>query len=102
MIFQHELVLHRMGEHQGYQVAAWSVLRAETDALDKKKGFRSDYNHGAWIAAPGVLGYALGAAPQRKDVGLLKWKALTTGADAAASTVLKANLEGMARWAKKR
>lgn len=99
---QHELVLRRLGEREGFQLAGWEVLRAETDKLSSKEGFRSDYNHGLWIAAPGILGYALGAAPKRDDVGFLKWKALTTGADAAASRVLKANLEGMARWAAKR
>ncbi len=99
---QHHLVLHRMGEHGPYTVAAWSVLRAETDALDKKEGLRSDYNHGAWLLAPGVVGYALGSAPKRGDVGYLKWKALTTGADAAATRVVKANIEGMARWAARR
>lgn len=98
----HELALHRLGERGGYHVAAWSVLRAETDALSPKDGFRSDYNHGAWFAAPGVLGYALGSAPKRDDVGFLKWKALTSGADAAASRVVRANLEGMARWAARR
>lgn len=99
---QHELVLHRLGEHGGFQVAAWSVLRSETDALDPKKGFRSDYNHGAWFAKDGVVAYALGSAPKRDDVGYLKWKALTAGADATASRVLKSNIEGMAKWAARR
>jgi hypothetical protein len=99
---QHELVLHRLGERNGYQIAAWHVLRTETDALDKRKGFRSDYNQGCWIAAPGVVGYALASAPKRDDVGFLKWKALTAGADAAAGRVLKQNIDGMARWAMSR
>jgi hypothetical protein len=99
---QHELVLWRLGEENGYQIAAWGLLREETDGLDPKNGFRSDYCHGAWLAAPGVLCYALGSAPKRDDAGFLKWKALTTGADAAASRVLKANLEAMARWAARR
>lgn len=98
----HELVLHRMGTRNGYLVAAWEILREETDKLSPKQAFRSDYNHGAWFAAPGVVGYALGSAPKRDDVGFLKWKALTTGADAAAPAVLRANVEGMARWAAKR
>lgn len=98
----HELVLHRLGTKGGYLVAAWEILRAETDALSPKDGFRSDYNHGAWLVAPGVVGYALGSAPKRDDVGFLKWKALTSGADAAASRVLKGNIEGMARWAARR
>ncbi len=98
----HELVLHRLGTHKGYEVAAWHILGPETAALSSKVGLRSDYNHGAWLAAHGVLGYALGSAPKRDDVGMLKWKAMTTGADAAASRVLKANVEGMARWARRR
>jgi hypothetical protein len=99
---QHELVMHRLGEIEGYQVAAWDILRAETDALNKRDGFRSDYNQGAWFAAPGVLGYALASCPKRDDVGFLKWAALTKGADAAATRVLRANIEGMARWAARR
>jgi hypothetical protein len=98
----HELVLHRLGVRNGWEVAAWHVLRAETDALSTKDGFRSDYNHGAWFAKDGVVAYALGSAPKRDDVGFLKWKALTSGADVAASRVLKANIEGMARWAARR
>ncbi len=98
----HELAIHRLGEMQGYQVAAWHVLRAETDALSAKKGFRSDYNVGAWFVKDGVVGYALASAPKRGDVGFIKWKALTKGADVAASRVLKANIEGMARWASRR
>lgn len=98
----HELVLHDLGTRNGYRVVAWSVLRAETDALSTRDGFRSDYNHGAWLAAPGLVGYALGSAPKREDVGFLKWKALTSGADVAASRVVKANIEGMAKWAARR
>ncbi|MEQ1565652.1 MAG: hypothetical protein ABMA64_08445 [Myxococcota bacterium] len=98
----HELVLFDLGTRNGYRIAAWSVLRAETDALSVKEGLRSDYNLGCWLAAPGVVGYALGSCPKRDDVGFLKWKALTTGADVAASRVLKANIEGMAKWAARR
>lgn len=98
----HELALQRLGTHKTFEVAGWDVLRAETDALSPKDGYRSDYSHGVWLARPGILGYALGSAPKRDDVGFLKWKALTAGADAAASRVLKANLEAMARWASKR
>ena len=98
----HQLVLHRMPEAGGYQVVAWEVLRTETDGLPSKEAFRSDYNHGAWVVAPGILGYGLGSAPKREDVGFLKWKALTSGADVAASRVLKANIEGMGRWAARR
>ena len=98
----HELVLHRVGERAGYHVAAWDILRPETDALSTKEGFRSDYNHGAWFVGHGLVGYALGSAPKRDDVGFLKWKALTTGADAAASRVVQANIDGMIQWAKRR
>jgi hypothetical protein len=98
----HELVLFDLGTRNGYRVVAWDVLRSETDALATRDGFRSDYNHGAWLVAPGVVGYALGSAPKRDDVGFLKWKALTSGADVAASRVVKANIEGMAKWAARR
>jgi hypothetical protein len=98
----HELVLFDLGTKNGYRIAAWSVLRAETDALSTRDGFRSDYNHGAWLVRPGLVGYALGSAPKRDDVGFLKWKALTSGADLAASAVVKANIEGMSRWAARR
>jgi len=98
----HELVLHRLGTRGDYLVAAWDLLRDETDALSAKEAFRSDYNHGAWFAAPGLVGYALGSAPKRGDVGFLKWKALTKGADVAASRVVKANIEGMSAWAARR
>lgn len=96
----HELVLHRLGDQKGWHAAGWDILRAETDKLSPKEGFRSDYSHGLWLARPGVLAYALGSAPKRDDVGFLKWKALTTGADAAAPRVLRANLEAMAKWAR--
>ncbi len=96
---QQDLVLHRMGEHKGYQVAAWSLNKPETDKLSTRDGFRSDYNIGAWFAAPGVVGYALSSAPKRGDVGFIKWKALTRGADAAAGRVIKGNIRGMAAWA---
>jgi hypothetical protein len=98
----HELALHRLGKKGEYLVAAWSLLSPETDALSAKQAFRSDYNIGAWIAGPGVLGYALASAPKRGDVGRLKWAALTKGADVAASKVVKSNIEGMARWAARR
>ena len=98
----HELVLKRLGVVQGYTCVGWDILSAETNALSTRDGFRSDYNQGLWIVADGLLGYALSSAPKRDDVGLLKWKALTSGADAAASRVLKANIEGMARWAARR
>lgn len=98
----HELVIERVGEKRGFLVAGWSILAAETAKLPAKDAFRSEYSHGVWLAAPGVLGYALGSAPKREDVGFLKWKALTSGADVAASKVLRANLEALGRWAARR
>jgi len=98
----HELVLHRMGEHHGYQVVAWGLLGPETEALSSKQAARSDYNHGIWLVAPGLLGYGLGSAPRREDVGFLKWKGLTKGADVVAPRVLRSNIENMARWAARR
>lgn len=99
---QHELVLERLPERGGWLGAGWSILPAETGALPAREGFRSDYSHGVWLARPGVLVYAFGSAPRREDVGFLKWKALTTGADAAAATVLKGNLVALGRWAASR
>lgn len=98
----HELVMYRLGERQGYALAGWDLLKPETDALSPKEAYRSDTSQGAWLAAPGVIGYALSSVPKRDDVGFLKWKALTAGADAAASRVVRANIEGMARWAARR
>jgi len=98
----HELVLHDLGERAGYRVAAWNLLGPATDALSKREAVRSDYNAGAWLVAPGVVGYALASAPRRGDVGYLKFKALTKGADLAASRVLEANIAGMAAWAQRR
>jgi hypothetical protein len=99
----HELVLKDMGSLGGYEVLAWDVLRSETDALNKREGFRSDYNQGAWfVNEEGVVAYALSSAPKRSDVGLLKWKALTKGADAAANHVVKANIQAMVKWSNRR
>ncbi len=99
---QHELVLRPLGEHQGFTCAGWDLLADETKALDPKRGARAEYNHGVWLAGNGRVGYALGSAPKRDDVGLLKWKALTTGADVAAPKVIRQNIEGMAKWAARR
>ena len=98
----YENVLHRVEARAGYEVVAWHLLAAETTALSPKQGIRNAYSLGAWFAAPGVVAYALATAPRREDVGMLKWKAMTKGADAAASAALKINMEGMARWAARR
>ena len=84
----------------GYQVSG-SELKASdaTRRLDPKRGARSAYNVGCWLVKPGVVGYALSSAPAKEDVGMLKYAAMTKGADASAPQVVKANIEGMARWA---
>jgi hypothetical protein len=94
-----ELVLELVGEHAGFEVAAWRMLDRETEALSTKVGIRAQYNDGAWLVAPNMIGYALSSAPRRDDVGFIKWKALTTGADVAAAKVIKENISAMARWA---
>jgi hypothetical protein len=94
-----EIVLERAGSHAGYEIAAWHMLDRETAALSSKEAIRSQYSDGAWLVGDGVVGYALSSCPRREDVGFLKWKALTTGADVAASKVIRDNIAAMARWA---
>lgn len=98
----HELVLERMGEVEGFQVAGWTMLEAETAQLGTRKGIRSQYNDGAWLVGDGVVAYALSSAPRRQDVGFLKWKALTKGADVGASKVVRDNIEAVVRWSGRR
>jgi hypothetical protein len=97
----HELVLTDASEIGDYRVVFWEMLEAETVALSAKVGFRSQYNEGAWLIGKGCVGYALSSAPRREDVGFIKWKALTAGADMSASPVVKANIDAMTRWAAK-
>jgi hypothetical protein len=94
-----ELGIERLGTRGGYQVAAWRMLEPETAALSPKVAVRGQYNDGAWLVARDLVGYALSSAPRRDDVGFLKWKALTAGADVAASKVIRDNIAAMARWA---
>ena len=98
----YELLMERVADQNGWSGVAWSVLRAETDRLDKGRGIRSDYNHGCWLSKPGVVLYGLGSAPLRDDVGFLKWKAMTKGADAAAPRMFQANIDGMTAWVNRR
>jgi hypothetical protein len=95
----HELAMERLGQLAGYEVACWHMLERETEALGARGGVRSQHNDGAWLVAPGLVGYALSSAPRRDDVGFLKWKALTTGAEVAAAKVVRDNIERMAAWA---
>jgi hypothetical protein len=98
---QQELVLVDAGTVKGYRVAYWYLLKDKTKSLDPKDGARSEFNIGAWLAAPGVVGYALSSWPQRDDVNALQWVSLTSGANALAKRVVEDNIDGMAAWAKK-
>jgi hypothetical protein len=99
---QMELALVDRGEVNGFRVLTWHQLDQETARLNPKDAARSDYNVGAWLVKPGQVGYALASAPRREDVGLLKFKALTSGADALAPKVMRANIECVAAWARRR
>ena len=59
------------GTIKGYRVAYWYLLEERTAALDLKGGARSEFNVGAWFAAPGVVGYAMSTWPRRGDVNAL-------------------------------
>jgi hypothetical protein len=97
---QYELVLVDAGTVKGYRVAYWYLLKDKTQALDPKVAARSDFNVGAWLVAPGVVGYALSSWPKRDDVNTLQWLSLTSGANAFAKKVVEDNIDGMAAWAK--
>jgi hypothetical protein len=97
---QHELALVDAGTINGYRVAYWYLLKEKTDALDRKSAARSEFNIGAWLAAPGVVGYALSSWPKREDVNALQWFSLTSGANAVAKQIVEDNIDGMAAWAK--
>ena len=99
---QQELVLVDAGTIEGYRVAYWYLLGPETEALDPEAGARSEFNVGAWLVAPGVVGYALSTWPRRGDVNVLQWVLLTSGADGLAKKVVEGNIDGMAAWAKER
>lgn len=96
-----ELVLVDAGTRDGYRLAYWIMLDPETARLDSREAARSAYNVGAWFARDGVVAYALCSAPRKEDVGRLKFAALTRGADALASNVVKGNIECMVRWAQR-
>ncbi len=98
---QMDLVLTDHGERDGFRVCAWHQLDTETGRLDKRRGARSAYNVGAWLLKPDVVGYALSSAPQKDDVGRIKFAMLTKGADATAGQVVKAAIEGMVRWSRR-
>ncbi len=98
---QHELALFDGGTRDGYRVAYWYDLQPETSALDPAKAARSAYSVGAWLISKDHVGYAVSNAPVRDDVGITKWTLLTDGADAAAKSVVKTNIEKMVAWSRK-
>ncbi len=98
---QQDLVLVDAGTIKGYQVVYWYLLKDQTAALNPKAGARSEFNIGAWFAAPGVVGYALSSWPKRNDVNALQWLSLTSGANALAKRMIEGNIEGMVAWARK-
>ena len=93
-----EFLLEDRGERQGFRVVAWTQLDDATTRLNPKKAARGDFNEGAWLIKPDLLGYTLTSSPWREDVGLLRFTALTKGADALAPNIFKANLECMLKW----
>ena len=98
---QQELVLVDAGTVKGYRIAYWYLLKDKTQSLDTKVAARSEFNIGAWLAAPGVVGYALSSWPVRADVNRLQWLSLTSGANALAKKVIEGNIDGLVEWAKK-
>jgi hypothetical protein len=98
---QQKLALVDAGTVKGYRIVYWYLLQDETHSLDPKDGARSAFNIGAWLASPGLVGYALSSWPQRGDVNAIQWVSLTAGADALAKKVIEGNIDGMAAWAMK-
>lgn len=96
-----ELVLTDHGTRDGWRVLGWHQLDAPTAVLSDSVGARSAYNDGAWLVRGDAVAYALSSAPRRDDVGRLKFAALTKGADAAASKMVRANIEGMVAWSRR-
>ncbi len=95
---QQDLALVDAGTIKGYRVVYWYLLKDK--ALDPKTAARSDYNIGAWFAAPGAVGYALSSWPKREDVNAIQWVSLTSGANALAKGIVEGNIDGMAKWAR--
>lgn len=93
---QQELALVDAGTVRGYRLVYWSLLPDETRALDPSRGARSAFSVGAWLAAPGVAGYALSTWPRRGDVNALQWASLTSGADGLAQSVVEGSIDAMA------
>ena len=98
---QMELVIEDQGEREGWRLITWRLLDEETAALNPKQGARSDYNVGFWALREDAVAYALASASRKDDVGRLKYMAIAKGADAMAPKVMRGNIDGLLRWAKK-
>ncbi len=96
---QVQIKLTEVASRDGWRIIAWNQDDAGTEALNKKQGARTAYNLGAWLLQEDAVAYALSSAPVKKDVGTLKFMAMTKGADAMVSEALKQNIDGMLRWA---
>lgn len=96
---QVQIQLADYGEMDGLRVVAWQQDDEATAALDKKQGARTAYNLGAWLMRDDAVLYALSSAPQKSDLGTLKYMAMTKGADAGAGEVIRQNIDGMIKWA---
>lgn len=98
---QVQIDLAEIESRDGWRIIAWDQNDEGTEELNKKQGARTAYNLGAWLLRDDAIAYALSSAPVKKDVGTLKYVAMTKGADAMASDVLKQNIEGMIAWAER-
>ncbi len=96
---QVQIHLADYGDRGGWHVIAWDQDDEGTQALNKKQGSRTAYNLGAWLLQSDAVSYALSSAPLKSDMNSLKYMAMTKGADATASEVLRQNIEGMLAWA---
>ena len=96
---QVQIKLTEVDSRDGWRIIAWNQDDDGTAELNKKDGARTAYNLGAWLLQDDAVAYALSSAPVKKDVGTLKFMAMTKGADAMASEALRQNIDGMLQWA---
>lgn len=94
--------LQDLGTRDGYRIVGWEQIDDLTMELDKKHGgARTEYNLGAWLVKEDEVAYSLSAAPLKSDVGTLKYKVMTKGADATVSSVLSDNIDSMIAWSQR-
>lgn len=89
------------GERDGYRVVAWAQEDDATMALNKKQGYRTAYNLGAWLLKDDQVSYALSSCPMKKDVGSLKFAIMTKGGEATGGQVVQSNITGMTAWSER-